>query len=93
MQSGLTVVFILVISRHSICDSTLRVLTVTTKAKVRRLELFQQKHNFVHSTNSRPKWRYVTDVKLGVLEYISRKSFMYSFCAVEQDTDVDLNRS
>jgi len=34
MQSGLTVVFILVISRHSICDPTLRGLTVTAKAKV-----------------------------------------------------------
>jgi len=44
MQSGLTVVFTLVISRHSTCDTTLRVLTVTAKAKVCILEMFQQKH-------------------------------------------------
>jgi len=41
MQRGLTVVFILVITRHSIL---VRVLTATAKAKVSSLGLFQQKH-------------------------------------------------
>ena len=41
MQLSLTLVFILTITWHSIC---VRVLTVTAKAKVCSLGLFQQKH-------------------------------------------------
>jgi len=48
MQSGLAVVFILIITRRSICDSMVRVLTVTAKRRCAVWSCFSRNaNNFV----------------------------------------------
>lgn len=70
-----------------------RVLTVTAKAKVCSLEMFQQIHEQFRS-------EYKLNAQMAVYDRCKVRSiypeivfFMYSCCAVEQGTGVDLNRS